>query len=53
MKPRTVLVWCDGDYEFGNFLNGIMKIYIGGEWVIPEPGVNVTHWQDLPEKPDS
>lgn len=47
---KMVLVRCDNDYDFGNFLGGELKIFCMGEWRVL-PGANITHWMPLPPPP--
>ncbi len=47
---QMVLVMCDGDYDFGNIIGGVMKIFCMGDWKIIH-NAEVTHWMSLPEPP--
>ncbi|HGE8334238.1 TPA: DUF551 domain-containing protein [Serratia marcescens] len=44
-----VLVYGGKDYEFGNLINGNLKIFHMGEWMFPD--VEITHWMPLSEPP--
>ena len=46
---QMVLAWCGDDYEFAMMIGSEMQIYDGKEWV--STGLEITHWQPLPEPP--